>query len=275
MQAENTRHSSGPDVSAIGLGCMSIGIADVYTSSVSSDDKAIELIHRALDLGVTFLDTANLYGDSELKVGKAIRGRRYNVVLATKFGIVATSSSRIAASMGRPRTRDVPAICRCSGWASIRSICTICTASIPKCRSKRLSAPWLSSCTPARFAISGFPRRLPKRSDEPTRSIQSRPCKREYSLFSREPEDGLLAVLRELGIAFVAYSPLGRGFLGGRFRSIDDLAADDWRRNNPRFQGAQFEKNLAIADRLREMARKSSARPRSLRWRGCSIATAT
>jgi aryl-alcohol dehydrogenase-like predicted oxidoreductase len=256
--------SAGPDVSAIGLGTMSIGIADVYTSSVSSDDKAVELIHRALDLGINFLDTANVYGDSEIKVGKAIRGRRDEVVLATKFGIVATSAIQDRGVDGSPENAR-----------------RACDLSLQRLGVEQIDLYYLHRVDPkvpieetvgamAELVHAGKVRHLglsepaPEtvrraHAVHPIAAVQS-----EYSLFTRDPEEGLFAVLRELGIALVAYSPLGRGFLGGRFRSVDDLAADDWRRNNPRFQGEQFEKNLAIADRLREIATEKHCTPAQL-----------
>jgi aryl-alcohol dehydrogenase-like predicted oxidoreductase len=256
--------SAGPEVSAIGLGCMSIGIADVYTSSVSSDEKAIELIHRALDIGVNLLDTANIYGDSEIKVGKAIRGRRDKFVVATKFGIVPNSSVQDRGVDGSPEYAR-----RC------------CDLSLQRLGVDQIDLYYLHRVDPkvpieetvgamAELVHAGKVRHLGlseaapdtvrrAHAIHPIAAVQS-----EYSLFTRDPEEGLLAVLRELGIALVAYSPLGRGFLGGRFRSVDDLAADDWRRNNPRFQGEQFEKNIAIADRLREMATEKHCTPAQL-----------
>ena len=253
--------STGPQVSAVGLGCMSIGIANVYTSSVSSDDKAIELIHRALDLGVNFLDTANIYGDSEIKVGKAIRGRRDNVVLATKFGIVATSSIHDRGVDGSPEHArracdlslqrlgvdqiDLYYLHRVDPKVPIEETVGAMTELVHAGKVRHLG---LSEAAPETVRRA--------HAIHPIAAVQS-----EYSLFTRDPEEGLFAVLRELGIALVAYSPLGRGFLGGRFRSVDDLAADDWRRNNPRFQGEQFERNLAIADRLRENGEGETVHP--------------
>jgi aryl-alcohol dehydrogenase-like predicted oxidoreductase len=256
--------NAGPQVSAIGLGCMSIGIADVYTSSVKSDEKAIELIHRALGLGINFLDTANIYGDSEIKVGKAIRGRRDEVVLATKFGIVATSSIQDRGVDGSPE-----------------NVRRACDKSLERLGVDHIDLYYLHRVDPnvpieetvgamAELVHAGKVRHLGLSEAAPEtvrRAHNVHPIaavQTEYSLFSREPEDGLFDVLRELGVALVAYSPLGRGFLGGRFRSVDDLAADDWRRNNPRFQGEQFEKNMAIADQLRAMAEEKQVTPAQL-----------
>jgi len=254
----------GPQVSAIGLGCMSIGIADVYSSSVRDDSKAIELIHHALDLGVNFLDTANIYGDSEIKVGKALAGRRDSVVLATKFGIVATSDIQNRGVDGTPENAR-----------------RACDSSLQRLGVEQIDLYYLHRVDPkvpieetvgamAQLVHAGKVRYLGLSEASPEtvrRAHKIHPIaaiQTEYSLFSREPEDGLLPVLHELGIALVAYSPLGRGFLGGRFRSMEDLAPDDWRRGNPRFQGEQFATNLAIADRLREVAEEKGCTPAQL-----------
>jgi aryl-alcohol dehydrogenase-like predicted oxidoreductase len=255
---------SGPEVSAIGLGCMSIGIADVYTSSVQDDAKAIELIHRALDLGINFLDTANIYGDSEIKVGKALAGRRESVVLATKFGIVPNSPTESRAVDGTPENAR-----------------RACDQSLQRLQVEQIDLYYLHRVDPnvpieettgamAELVRAGKVRHigLSEASAETVRRAHKvhpiTAVQTEYSLFSREPEDGLLGVLRELGIALVAYSPLGRGFLGGRFRSVNELAPGDWRRGNPRFEGEKFETNLAIADRLREVAKEKHCAPAQL-----------
>jgi aryl-alcohol dehydrogenase-like predicted oxidoreductase len=254
----------GPQVSAIGLGCMSIGIGDVYTSSVQDDVNAIELIHHALDLGLNFLDTANIYGDSEIKVGKALLGRRDRVVLATKFGIVTDSPVQDRGVDGRPENAR-----------------RACDKSLERLGVEQIDLYYLHRVDPkvpieetvgamAELVRTGKVRHLGLSEASPEtvrRAHRVHPIaavQTEYSLFSREPEDELLCVLRELGIALVAYSPLGRGFLGGRFRSVCDLAPNDWRRGNPRFQGEQFAKNLAIADRLREVAEEKHCTPAQL-----------
>jgi len=254
----------GPQVSAIGLGCMSIGIADVYTSSVRDDSKAVELIHRALDLGINFLDTANIYGDSEVKVGKALLGRRDSVVLATKFGIVLGAGPQDRGIDGSPENAR-----------------RACDKSLQRLGVEHVDLYYLHRVDPqvpieetvgamAELVRAGKVRRLGLSEASPAtvrRAHKVHPIaavQTEYSLFSREPEDDLLTVLRELGTALVAYSPLGRGFLGGRFRSVDDLAPGDWRRGNPRFRGEQFATNLAIADRLREVAKEKECTPAQL-----------
>jgi aryl-alcohol dehydrogenase-like predicted oxidoreductase len=251
---QRTLGRRGPSVSAIGLGCMSLGIADVYTSSVRDDDAAVVLIHRALDLGTTFLDTADIYGDSELKVAKAVKGRRAGVVLATKFGFVPPAPGRERTVNGRPEyvrqacerslnrlevdVIDLYYLHRVDPQVPIEDTVGAMAELV---REGKVGHLGLSEVAPATLRRA--------HAVHPIAAVQS-----EYSLFSRDPEDELLPVLRELGAALVAYSPLGRGFLGGRFRTIDELAPDDWRRNNPRFQGENFPLNVALADRVREMA---------------------
>jgi len=246
---------SGLEVSAVGFGSMSIGIADVYTSSVQTEADAIALVQRALDLGINFLDTANIYGDSEIKVGKALRGRRGGVVLATKFGIVPGSSYQNRAVDGSPENAR-----RCCDLSLQRlgvevidlfylhrvdpnvSIEDTVGAMAELVRSGKVRYIGLSEASAATVRRA--------HNVHPITAVQT-----EYSLFTRDPEDELLPALHDLGVSLVAYSPLGRGFLGARFRSIDELAPNDWRRGNPRFQGEQFQRNLAIADTIGEIAR--------------------
>ncbi len=255
---------AGPQVSAIGLGCMSIGIADTYTSGVHTDEDGIRLIHRALELGITLLDTADIYGSSEIQVGKAIKGRRERVVLATKFGFQSLSGSTEQSINGKPEY-----------------VKSACEASL-----KRLGVDYIDLCylhrvdpsTPIEETIGamadlvreGKVRHLGvsepnaktirrAHAVHPLAAVQS-----EYSLWTRDVEGEVLPTLEELGIALVAYSPLGRGFLAGRFKSLDDLAPDDWRRNNPRFQGENFERNFAIVDRIRELADSKGCTPAQL-----------
>jgi aryl-alcohol dehydrogenase-like predicted oxidoreductase len=254
----------GPEVSAIGLGCMSMGIASTYTSSVRNDDDAVALIHRAFELGITLLDTADIYGDSERQVGKAIRGRRDKVVLATKFGFVGSIGSSERTLDGSPQyvrkaceaslkklgvdNVDLYYLHRVDASTPIEDTVGAMAALVREGKVKHIGLSEASASTVRRA-----------HKVHPLAAIQT-----EYSLFSREPEDELLPTLRELGIALVAYSPLGRGFLGGRFRKVDDLAANDWRRSNPRFQGQNFEKNLALADRVTELAAKKKCTPAQL-----------
>jgi aryl-alcohol dehydrogenase-like predicted oxidoreductase len=255
---------SGLEVSALGFGCMSIGIADVYTSSVQSENDAIGLVHRALDLGVNFLDTANIYGDSEIKVGKALRGRREGIILATKFGIVPGSSYQNRAVDGSPENAR-----RCCDLSLQRLGVNVIDLYYlhrvdPRVKIEETVGAMADLVRAGKVRYIGLSEIAPatvRRAQEvhPITAVQT-----EYSLFTRDPEDELLPVLRELGTSLVAYSPLGRGFLGARFRSIDELAPNDWRRGNPRFQGEQFQRNLAIADTIAEIAREKGVTPAQL-----------
>ena len=257
---QRTLGREGPAVSALGFGAMSIGIADVYTSSARTLEAAVAVIDRALDLGINFIDTADRYGDSEEKVGAAIRKRRNEVVLATKFGFVPEARG----IDGRPQ-----------------HVREACDASLRRLGVDRIDLYYLHRVDPAvpieetvgamaelvrqgKVRHLGLSEAAPETVRRAHRVHRIAALQNEYSLFSREPEEELLQTLRQLGIALVAYSPLGRGFLGGRFRSLDDLAPDDWRRNNPRFQGENFTRNLAIADRVREMAEEKGCTPAQL-----------
>jgi aryl-alcohol dehydrogenase-like predicted oxidoreductase len=260
----------GPSVFAVGLGCMSIGIADVYTSSVRDDDQAVALIHRALDLGVTLLDTADIYGDSELQVGKALKGRRDKVTLATKFGFQTGVSANAR--------RDAPGRMVNGSAQYVRQACN---ASLERLGVDHIDLYYLhrvDQSTPIEETVGAMADLVKEGKvrhiglSEPSPQTVRRALKvhrlaaiqTEYSLFSREPEDELLPLLREVGIALVAYSPLGRGFLAGRFRKPEDLAAGDWRRGNPRFQGENFAKNLQLVDHLRELAARKECTPAQL-----------
>jgi aryl-alcohol dehydrogenase-like predicted oxidoreductase len=261
---------NGPTVSALGFGCMSIGFGDTYTSSVRSDDEAVALIHRALDLGVTLLDTADVYGDSERQVGKALRGRRDGVTLATKFGF-ATGVSANARREAAGRVVN----------GSAEYVRQACNASLERLGVDHLDLYYLHRVDPqtpieetvgamAELVKQGKVRHIGLSEPSPAtirRALRVHPLaaiQTEYSLFSREPEEELLPLLQEEGIALVAYSPLGRGFLGGRFRKPEDLAADDWRRGNPRFQGENFANNLRLADHVRDLAAHKGCTPAQL-----------
>lgn len=255
---------NGPNVSAVGLGCMSLGIADTYTSSVRSDDDAVELIRHALNLGITLLDTADIYGDSERLVGKAIADRRERVLLATKFGFTtpATAADRAIdgsagyvqrsceASLQRLGVEiiDLYYLHRVDPKVPIEETVGAMSKLVQQGKVKHvgLSEPSVESLRRAHKV-------------HPIAAVQT-----EYSLWSRDPEDELLPTLRELGISLVAYSPLGRGFIAGRFRSIDDLAPDDWRRGNPRFQGENFTKNLALVEHIKALAEERDCTPAQL-----------
>jgi aryl-alcohol dehydrogenase-like predicted oxidoreductase len=249
---------------------MSIGIHDVYTSSVTDDDEAVALIHRALDLGITLLDTADVYGDSERQVGKALQGRRDKVVLATKFGFATGQSTNARRDSPNPMING-----------SAQYVQQACDASLQRLAVDHIDLYYLHRVDPntpieetvgamAQLVKQGKVRHIGLSEPSPAtvrRAHKVHPLaaiQTEYSLFSREPEDELLPLLQDLGIALVAYSPLGRGFLAGRFRKPEDLAADDWRRGNPRFQGENFAKNLALVDHLQTLAASKGCTPAQL-----------
>ncbi len=253
---------SGLEVSGLGLGCM--GMSEFYAGATV--EESISTLHRALDLGIDFLDTADVYGPfkNEQLVGRAIRGRREGVILATKFGIVRGPEGSFAGISGRPEyvRRACDASLLRLGVNHIdlyyqhrvdRNVpieeTTGAMADLVQAGKVRFIG--LSEAAPATI------RRAHK--IHPVTALQT-----EYSLWSRDPEDEILPLVRELGIAFVAYSPLGRGFLTGRFRSIEDIPEGDYRRLLPRFQGENFPKNLALADQVREFARTKGVKPSQL-----------
>jgi aryl-alcohol dehydrogenase-like predicted oxidoreductase len=261
-----TLGSQGLKVSALGLGCM--GLSFAYSTSRSDDAGGIGLIRRALDLGISLLDTADMYGPeaNERLVGAAIAGRRDEVVLATKFGIDYAPRAE-----GAPRgINGRPEYVRSACDASLKRLGVDhidlyyqhrVDASVPIEDTVGAMAELVRQGKVRHLGLSEASAATIRRAHavHPIAAVQS-----EYSLWSRDPEDAVLPTCRELGIGFVPYSPLGRGFLAGRFRTLDDLAADDWRRTSPRFQGENFAKNLALVDKIEDLAAEKDCTPSQL-----------
>jgi aryl-alcohol dehydrogenase-like predicted oxidoreductase len=257
--------TQGLTANAIGFGCM--GLSDFYLTSAASDSAGIALIRQAIDYGVTLLDTADMYGPfkNEILVGKALAdGYRGKVMLATKFGIMRGESGERLGVNGRPEY--VRSACE----ASLKRLGVDCIDLYYQHRVDPKTPIEDTVGAMAQLVREGKVRYLGLSEAGPEtirRAHQVHPIsalQTEYSLWSRDPEDAVLPTVRELGIGFVPYSPLGRGFLAGRFKTIDDLAPDDWRRHSPRFQGDNFAKNLALVARITRIAAEKSCTPSQL-----------
>jgi aryl-alcohol dehydrogenase-like predicted oxidoreductase len=253
---------TGPQVSQLGLGCM--GMSEFY--GATDEAESIATIQRALDLGVTLLDTSDAYGPftNEQLVGRAIRGRRDEVVISTKFGLLRSDDPSYRGVSGRPEY--------------VRSACD---ASLRRLGVDHIDLYFQHRVDPdtpveetwgalSELVAAGKVRHLGiseaspatlrrAHAVHPVTALQS-----EYSLFARDPEDELLPLCRELGIGFVAYSPLGRGFLTGQIRTPEDFAPDDYRRSSPRFMGENFERNLELVERVFEIAAEKDVTPSQL-----------
>ena len=261
MKYHNLGHSN-VEISVIGLGCM--GMSEFYGST--REAESIATIHRAIEMDVNFFDTADVYGPwkNEMLVGKAIADRRDKVVLATKFGNMRNDKGQFLGLNGRPDY--VHSACD----ASLKRLGVDCIDLYfqhrvdPNVLIEETVGAMAELVQAGKIRYLGLSEAKPDmirraHAVHPISALQT-----EYSLWSREPEQEILATTRELGISFVAYSPLGRGFLAGQFKRFEDLAEGDWRRTNPRFKGENFTKNLVLVERITKIAQDKNVTPAQL-----------
>lgn len=268
MDTKITLGKDGPQLSRIGLGCM--GMSDFYGDAAeraAREEASIGVIHRALELGLNFFDTADMYGvgHNEQLVGRALAGaRREQAVIATKFAVLRGEDGSFTGISGKPEyvkqaceaslkrlgieTIDLYYQHRVDPDTPIEDTVGAMAELVEEGKVRYLG---LSEAAPATIRRAA--------AVHPIAALQT-----EYSLWSRDPEDELFQTCQELGITFVSYSPLGRGFLTGRFESLEDLDADDWRRNNPRFQGENFAKNLELVRQVEALAGTKGCSPAQL-----------